>query len=68
MNSATSEAGQWACLGQHLSRVEMEVALNAILDRLPGLRWDSEKPASRMSGGTLVGCGPDALHVRFDRA
>lgn len=61
-------AGAHACLGQHLSRVEMEVALNAILDRLPGLRWDSEKPASRMSGGTLVGRGPDALHVRFDRA
>jgi cytochrome P450 len=59
-------AGQHACLGQHLSRQEMEVALNAVLDRLPNLRWDAEKPAAQMTGGTLVARGPDALHVRFD--
>lgn len=59
-------AGIHACLGQHLSRQEMEVALNALLDRLPNLRWDEDEPAARMSGGVLVGRGPDALHVRFD--
>lgn len=59
-------AGPHACLGQHLSRQEMEVALNAVLDRLPNLRWDPDKPTARMTGGTLVARGPDALHVRFD--
>jgi cytochrome P450 len=59
-------AGAHACLGQHLSRQEMEVALNAVLDRLPNLRWDPDKPHPRIVGGTLVARGPDALHVRFD--
>jgi cytochrome P450 len=58
-------AGFHACLGQHLSRQEMEVALNALLDRLPNLRWDEDMPTPRMSGGALVGRGPDALHVRY---
>ncbi len=58
-------AGVHACLGQHLSRREMEVALGAVLDRLPDLRWDTDKAPSRMSGGTIVGRGPDALNVRF---
>lgn len=58
-------AGIHACLGQHLSRQEMEVALGAVLDRLPDLRWDTEKEAARMSGGTLVARGPQALNVRF---
>jgi cytochrome P450 len=59
-------AGAHACLGQHLSRQEMEVALNAVLDRLPNLRWDPDKPHAKIVGGTLVARGPDALHVRFD--
>lgn len=58
-------AGIHACLGQHLSRQEMEVALNAVLDRLGDLRWDPDYPPARMSGGTLIGRGPDALHVRY---
>ena len=58
-------AGPHACLGQHLSRQEMEVALGAVLDRLGDLRWDREKPVARMGGGTLIGRGPDALHVRY---
>jgi hypothetical protein len=44
----------------------MEVALNALLDRLPRLRWDDSRPRAKMSGGVLVGRGPDALNVRFD--
>jgi cytochrome P450 len=59
-------AGAHACLGQHLSRQEMEVALNAVLDRLPNLRRDPDKPHPKIVGGTLVARGPDALHVRFD--
>jgi cytochrome P450 len=58
-------AGPHACLGQHLSRQEMEVALGAVLDRLGDLRWNPDYPPARMSGGTLIGRGPDALHVRY---
>jgi cytochrome P450 len=32
--------GPHRCLGMHLARMETEVALNAVLDRLPGLRLD----------------------------
>lgn len=58
-------AGAHACLGQHLSRQEMEIALGALLDRLGDLRWDPDYPAARMAGGTLIGRGPESLHVRF---
>lgn len=58
-------AGAHACLGQHLSRQEMEVALGAMLDRLGDLRWDTNYPPARMGGGTLIGRGPEALHVRY---
>ena len=58
-------AGAHVCLGQHLSRQAMEVALNAMLDRLGDLRWDPDYPSVRMAGGTLIGRGPEALHVRF---
>ena len=58
-------AGAHACLGQHLSRQEMEVALGALLDRLGDLRWDPDYPAARMAGGTLIGRGPESLHVRY---
>lgn len=58
-------AGVHACLGQHLSRQEMEVALDALLDRLTDLRWDPDYPPARMAGGTLIGRGPESLHVRY---
>jgi cytochrome P450 len=52
------------CLGQHLARVEMAEALNALLDRLPGLRLDPDYPPPEISGFMLR--GPEAIHVRFD--
>ena len=58
-------AGAHACLGQHLSRQEMEVALGAMLDRLGDLHWDPAYPPAKMGGGTLIGRGPTALHVRY---
>ena len=58
-------AGAHACLGQHLSRQEMEVALGTLLDRLGDLRWDPDYPPARMGGGTLIGRGPEALRVRY---
>jgi len=56
--------GPHSCLGQHVSRQEMVVALNAVIDRLPNLRWDESKPRARLVGG-LFQRGPSALPVRF---
>ncbi len=58
-------AGNHACLGQHLSRQEMEVALNALFDRLGDLRWDPDAPPAVLGGGTLIGRGPVSLNVRY---
>jgi len=43
--------GPHMCLGQHLARLEMTRALNAILDRLPNLRFDPGKPRATIVGG-----------------
>lgn len=56
--------GPHSCLGQHVSRQEMDGALNAIMDRLPNVRWDTSKPAARLVGG-LFQRGPSALPVVF---
>jgi cytochrome P450 len=46
-------SGPHMCLGQHLARLEMTRALNAVLDRLPDLRVDPNKPRSKMIGISL---------------
>ena len=56
--------GAHSCLGQHVSRQEMDTALNAIMDRLPNVRWDESKPPARLVGG-LFQRGPSALPVVF---
>jgi cytochrome P450 len=57
-------AGAHSCLGQHVARQEIFVALNGLFDRLPNLRWDDTKPPARLTGG-LIGRGPGPLHVVF---
>ena len=57
--------GPHSCLGQHVSRQEMLVAINAVFDRLPNLRWDKSKPECQMVG-SLFARGPSSLHVLFD--
>ena len=42
--------GAHMCLGMHLARMETQVALNAIFDRLPDLRLDPDAPAPYISG------------------
>lgn len=42
--------GPHMCLGMHLARMETTVALNAILDRLPDLRFDPEAAPHHISG------------------
>jgi cytochrome P450 len=56
--------GPHICIGQHLARLEMANALNALLDRLPKLRADDRYPAPEVTGFSLR--GPQKLHVRFD--
>lgn len=56
--------GPHVCIGQHLARLELNTALNAVLDRLPNMRADPEKPAPRVLG--LNSRSPVAVHVVFD--
>ena len=56
--------GRHTCIGLHLARMELELALNAILDYLPGLRLDPRYPAPVIKGHALR--GPDQIHVLFD--
>src|SRR5262249_36067772 len=44
----TFAAGPHMCLGQHLARIEITVALNALLDRLPALRLDPDAAPSKL--------------------
>jgi cytochrome P450 len=55
--------GAHVCLGQQLARIETNVALNALLDRLPDLRLDPDAEDVRIEG--LVFRGPHALPVVF---
>jgi cytochrome P450 len=56
--------GVHVCIGQHLARLEMNRALNALLDHLPNLRLDPDMPPPRISGSNMR--HPPHIHVRFD--
>jgi cytochrome P450 len=58
--------GAHKCLGMHLARLEMRVLLNAVLDRLPGLRLDPDADDLHIHG--LIFRSPPNLPVRFDPA
>jgi len=60
----TFGSGPHICIGQYLARMEMGIAVNALLDRLPTLRLDERQIPPRIVG--LTKRSPDALHVRFD--
>ena len=51
------------CLGQQLARLEMQTALDALLDALPGLRLEPGRPTPRLRGAAMR--TPRELHVRF---
>ncbi|GLS98639.1 cytochrome P450 [Sphingobium jiangsuense] len=55
--------GPHICVGQHLARVEMTRALHAVLDNLPNLRFDPDKPRPEIRGSMMR--VPRHLHVRF---
>jgi len=58
--------GPHMCLGMHLARLETRVAVNAVLDRLPGLRLDPGAHDPHIKG--VVFRSPNALPVLFDPA
>ena len=55
--------GPHICIGQHLARIEMTRALNAILDRMPNLRLDPERAAPEIRG--IMMRVPKHIFVRF---
>lgn len=56
--------GPHQCLGKHLVRVQLEVALRAVADRLPGLRLDVAKDDIPFRGDALS-YGPRQLRVAW---
>ena len=55
--------GPHVCLGMHLARVEMRVALNLLFDRLPELRLDPEADDPHIRGQVFR--SPTSLPVLF---
>ncbi|MGH2761607.1 MAG: cytochrome P450 [Thermoleophilaceae bacterium] len=55
--------GPHVCIGMHLARLEAHTALGRLLDRLPRLRLDPERPFSPRG---LVFRKPPALHAIWD--
>lgn len=56
--------GSHTCLGMHLARMETTVAINAVLDRLPNVRFDDSAEHPEITG--LGFRAPTALPVVFD--
>lgn len=56
-------AGTHHCLGKHLAKLELQLAVDRLLDRLPGLRLDG--PAARPQGSQFRFI-TNGLPVRFD--
>lgn len=55
--------GAHTCMGMHIAKVEMEAALDMLLD-LPNLRLDPAYPKPVIRGMQMR--GPDSLHVLWD--
>jgi cytochrome P450 len=62
----TFGGGPHLCLGMHLARMEATVAINALLDRLPDLRLDSNVSAPHVVGVAFR--SPATLPVEFTPA
>jgi cytochrome P450 len=56
--------GSHICLGMHVARAEMNVAISALLDRLPNLRLDPDAEPPRFVG--MYERGATAIPVLFD--
>lgn len=47
--------GTHMCIGQFVAKVELQCAVNAILDLFPNVRLDPGKPAPKIAGAQLRG-------------
>jgi nocardicin N-oxygenase len=56
--------GAHYCPGAQLAKMELQVALNTVLNRLPALRLDAEEDAIQWKASMLVR-GPQSLWVRW---
>ena len=55
--------GPHICIGMHLARIEMRLALNLLLDRLPNLRLDPDGDDPHIRGQVFR--SPTSLPVLF---
>ncbi len=58
--------GVHMCIGLFVAKAEIESAVNAILDLMPNIRFDPDKPRARIKGVGLR--GPQAVDVIWDTA
>jgi cytochrome P450 len=58
--------GPHVCLGMHVARAEIQLAISAVLDRLPNLRLDPEAETPRVIG--MYERGPTAVPVVWEAA
>lgn len=56
--------GAHMCVGLFIAKAEIDVAVNAMLDMMPGLRFDPAYPRPVIRGIQLR--GPEAVHVVWD--
>ncbi|MBF6207869.1 cytochrome P450 [Streptomyces gardneri] len=56
--------GAHACIGMHVARTEITLAMNALLDRLPGLRIAAGHPPLKVEGTTFR--NPSVIPVEWD--
>ncbi|MBL7489952.1 cytochrome P450 [Frankia sp. AgB1.9] len=56
--------GPHICLGMHVARAEIHTAIDALLDRLPGLRLDEDAEAPQIIG--MYERGPTSVPVVWD--
>jgi cytochrome P450 len=61
---STFGLGPHLCVGMHLARMEIRTAMDGILDRLPNLRLDPDRPKPWVTG--LLFRMPTAVPVVFD--
>jgi cytochrome P450 len=53
--SFTFGFGPHMCIGQYLAKMELSIAINAVLDLFPNVRLDSDRPAPVIAGSMLRG-------------
>lgn len=56
--------GPHMCIGQFIAKTELQVALNAVLDLLPNVRFDPDQPKPVITGAQLR--GPNTVPVIWD--